>query len=305
LSKCEFFQKQVDFLGFVVWTQEKQDYSKPSVCSDSETAYLATTAGEYGVMFVYLTATFLVFRPESGQVLEGSVNVQSEGFLGAVVNNLFTVGFDRKRLPKDWRYVAPGEDNGVGASGAPSVAGTEYESEGEKEGHGDQDPSVSRGPDSVGLVGNENSVASLEEVEDTSSGYFVTPSGKRVRGTIRFRVVDTDVVAGAERDKGFITIEGSMLSEEDEAALVAEERRKASGGKAVLEAGAVAAREQAPDYRMSGAMPVRAEENAEEQDQGQGDEMDVDDREEEVKKAKKEKKDKKEKKEKKSKKSSS
>lgn len=67
---------------------------------------LATTADEYGVLYVYLTATFLVFRPKRGQTLDGWVNVQSEGFLGAVVFNLFSVGVERKRLPsKDRKSV--------------------------------------------------------------------------------------------------------------------------------------------------------------------------------------------------------
>ncbi|KAI5286570.1 hypothetical protein KEM54_006675 [Ascosphaera aggregata] len=220
-------------------------YSNPSMSStpptttspDNGTTFkpltLAKTAGEYGVMFVYVTATFLVFRPESGQILQGWVNVQSEGFLGAIVNNLFSVGIDRRRLPKDWKWVAPGEGT---VSSASSVAGTEIESEYERDAEdvAEYDKDVSTGPDSVGLLigNNDNSVASLENAGDDSTGYFVTPSGKRVRGTIRFRVRDVDVIPGAEKDKGFITIEGSMLSAEEEEKLTGEEKRKVGGGKA-------------------------------------------------------------------------
>ncbi|KZZ98109.1 hypothetical protein AAP_00370 [Ascosphaera apis ARSEF 7405] len=238
---------------------------------------LAKTAGEYGVMFI----------------LEGWVNVQSEGFLGAIVNNLFSVGIDRRRLPKDWKWVAPGDGT---FSSASSVAGTEIESEYERDEEVDKDAST--GPDCVGLTGNDNSVATLENAEDDSTGYFVTPSGRRVRGTIRFRVRDVDVIPGAERDKGFISIEGSMLSKDDEAKLLAEERRKAGGGKSNIDT-SVGRRlgDTSVNQESAGAVP-------------QDDAMDIDEPLHEevnavkVKKEKKEKKDKKDKKEKKSKKNS-
>ncbi|OJJ48104.1 hypothetical protein ASPZODRAFT_46098, partial [Penicilliopsis zonata CBS 506.65] len=192
---------------------------------------LATTANEYGVLYVYLTATFLVFRPQRGQILEGWVNVQSEGFLGAVVLNLFSVGIERKRLPPTWQWVPPGEETGTDSDAVPST----------KPGSDDDDDSdglVSFNPDKehfkpVPLASNENPLSdtlnlvpssSLENPDAGATGYFQSVSGHQVRGTIRFRVVDVDVIPGSERDRGFLSIEGTMLSPEEEAKLVAEER---------------------------------------------------------------------------------
>jgi DNA-directed RNA polymerase I subunit RPA43 len=196
---------------------------------------LATTANEYGVLYVYLTATFLIFRPERGQTLEGWINVQSEGFLGAVVFNLFSVGIERSRLPAGWKWVPPGQNQDSrgdrmdtsSESGYPTTANTTEaeESDSDKENHFKPLPSSAS-------VNFDDPAATLAEEEDeASSGYFQTPSGKRVRGTIRFRVKDIDVIPGSDKDKGFLSIEGTMLNEEEEAKLVGEERKRFAGPK--------------------------------------------------------------------------
>jgi DNA-directed RNA polymerase I subunit RPA43 len=165
---------------------------------------LATTAAEYGVLYVYLTATFLVFRPQRGQILEGWVNVQSEGFLGAVVFNLFSVGIERKRLPLNWKWVPPGEEAEATDDDSGSdkdMAGFDAEKEGFKP---------------AALDEEEISFEGEEEDEAAHSGYFRSVSGHRVRGSVRFRVVDVDVIPGSERDRGFLSIEGTMLGADDE-----------------------------------------------------------------------------------------
>jgi DNA-directed RNA polymerase I subunit RPA43 len=201
---------------------------------------LATTAGEYGVMYVYLTATFLVFRPQRGQTLEGWVNVQSEGFLGAVVLNLFSVGIERKRLPSSWKWIPPGEEdkNESGTTTNPnsdedddSTPSTPFDPEKE---HFNPVPLASdSNPFSYdqGQVADATSgaIGQLEGEEGTTDqdsleGHFQSVSGHRVRGTIKFRVVDIDVIPGTERDRGFLSIEGTMLSEEEESKVVEDER---------------------------------------------------------------------------------
>lgn len=224
-------------------------YSNPSISSDPPSATsesskpqdsnpqpltLATTANEYGVLYVYLTATFLVFKPERGQTLEGWINVQSEGFVGAVVYNLFSVGIERSRLPSGWKWIPPGHDPGVpgdqmdtsSESGYPNTANT---TEAEEETDSDKENHFKPLPSSASV--NFSDPATLPEDEEASSGYFQTPSGKRVRGTIRFRVKDIDVIPGSERDKGFLSIEGTMLSEEEEARLLEQERNRFRGPK--------------------------------------------------------------------------
>lgn len=179
---------------------------------------LATSAGEYGVLYVYLTATFLVYRPERGQVQEACINVQSEGFLGAVALNLFTVGIEGRRLPKDWQWEMPGDEGG-NTGGTISAATTDNEnSDTEK---------MEKSSHTLGLIGHDQDTASLEDDGTGAMGFFKTGSGRRVRGTIRFRIRDVDVIPGSERDKGFISIEGTMLSPEEDKKLDEDDLKKA------------------------------------------------------------------------------
>ncbi|PYH90365.1 hypothetical protein BO71DRAFT_402246 [Aspergillus ellipticus CBS 707.79] len=199
---------------------------------------LARSAGEYGVLYVYLTATFLVFRPQRGQILEGWVNVQSEGFLGAVVMNLFSVGIERKRLPSSWKWVPPGEELEGGGSGGSDQGSSQKQepqtSDSDSEG---QDNTKAFDPEKElfnpqALAADANPLADAdpelqgeEEGEDAAAeGYFQSVSGHRVRGTVKFRVVDVDVIPGSERDRGFMSIEGTMLEPEEEMRLLEQEK---------------------------------------------------------------------------------
>lgn len=211
------------FKGVILAYSDASISSKPPTASsvaskdigNSQQLTLATTAGEYGVLYVYLTATFLVFRPQRGQTLEGWVNVQSEGFLGAVVYNLFSVGIERRRLPADWKWIPPGEEQKDSESPTPNkkkkfAASPDEDFDPEKEHFTPLD-----------LANTNNALE--DEAEDAVQGYFESASGHRVRGTIRFRVRDVDIIPGAERDRGFLSIEGTMLPPEEEARLVQEE----------------------------------------------------------------------------------
>ncbi|KAH8692399.1 hypothetical protein BGW36DRAFT_410817 [Talaromyces proteolyticus] len=175
---------------------------------------LALTANEYGVLYLYLTATFLVFSPQKGQILEGWVNVQSEGFLGAVAYNLFSVGLERKRLPANWKWVPPGADD-EGESGSETTrshtnglasaptSGDEDESNrsefnSAKEHFTPLPKPVTRNP--IELDETLNVEQEIEESNDT--GFFQSVSGHRVRGTVRFRVRDIDVIPGGTQTEG-------------------------------------------------------------------------------------------------------
>ncbi|KAF7167446.1 hypothetical protein CNMCM5623_000806 [Aspergillus felis] len=195
---------------------------------------LAKTADEYGVLYVYLTATFLVFRPQRGQILEGWVNVQSEGFLGAVVLNLFSVGIERKRLPSNWKWVPPGEEeeDGFHSGEKPKkkvFSSTEDEDDSEPSSHFDPEKEHFK-PISLASDANPFSETmdlnngSAEDDEAAAEGYFQSISGHRVRGTVRFRVVDIDVIPGSDRERAFLSIEGTMLSPEEEARVLEDER---------------------------------------------------------------------------------
>lgn len=206
-------------------------YSNPSLSSTSvpqrsntpanpQPLTPAIAASEYGVLYVYLNVTFLVFRPERTQTFEGWINVQSESFLGAVVFNLFSVGIERRRLPADWKWIAPGQEHDQQHQGSDDDNSSV---DSDKEDFRPLPPSASSsGP----LLQPDTGATAVDENDEFSTGVFQTSSGKRVRGTVRFRIRDVDVIPGSERDKGFISLEGTMLSPEEEEKLVAEERRK-------------------------------------------------------------------------------
>lgn len=220
------------------------DISSPSSSSNPQPLTLAVSSHEYGVLYVYLTATFLVFRPQKGQILEGWVNVQSEGFLGAVVLNLFSVGIERKRLPADWKWIPPGEEqdtasNNGSSSGSANITKTEGDEsdvseyrnssgkfDAEKE-HFKPVPLASdTNPLSETLAQNPHAATEGNNEDDDSAaeGYFQSVSGHRVRGTVRFRVLDIDVIPGTDRERGFMSVEGSMLSPEEEKKVIEDER---------------------------------------------------------------------------------
>ncbi|KAL2351486.1 hypothetical protein BJ546DRAFT_852925 [Cryomyces antarcticus] len=143
----------------------------------------AKAVDEYAISFVWVTADFVLFRPQKGITIPGYVNLQTESHLALVCWNLFTASIDRKRLPKEWKWVS-------------------------------QD-AVSNGTDSV-----------VNGSHQGGEGYFVDSEGQKVDGLIDFRIQDFEASPATERDKGFMSIEGTLLREEEEAQVDDEERAR-------------------------------------------------------------------------------
>lgn len=148
---------------------------------DESKELLMHNIDEYAVSFCWVTATFLLFKPEQGVELEGYVNLQNQGHVGIVCWNLFNASIEAKRLPKGWRWV--------------DVA--EMDEEAEEEGNGNG----GYAEDGVGCWVDENN--------------------KKIEGQIKFRV--REIESSHDRERGFLSLEGTMLSEEDEKELSAEE----------------------------------------------------------------------------------
>lgn len=135
---------------------------------------------EYAVSWTWLTAEFLLFKPEKGAWLEGYVNLQNEGHLGLVCWNLFNASIERKRLPQDWEWrdvsqMQNAEDAGVG-----------------------------------------------ETYAEDGAGYFVDGSGTKIEGMVKFRV--REIESSHDRERGFLSIEGTLLSDDAEMRLVESEQ---------------------------------------------------------------------------------
>lgn len=67
------------------------------------------------------------------------------------------------------------------------------------------------------------------KARNESDGYFVDTQGQRVEGTLRFRVKDYESAPSTDRERGFLSIEGSLLTDAEDMKVDAEEKAKAKG----------------------------------------------------------------------------
>jgi DNA-directed RNA polymerase I subunit RPA43 len=167
-------------------------YSNPRISAvpfgnDGDKTLLQNT-DEYAVSWAWVTAEFLLFKPDLTTTVKAYVNLQNEGHLGLVCWNLFNASIERKRLPADWKWV-----------------GVE-----------DQD----KGKEGMGMG---------ETYAEDGAGYFVDGEGKKVDGMVKFRIrdVETDV----DREKGFLSLAGTMLNAEAEKKLAESEKARMKPGK--------------------------------------------------------------------------
>ena len=176
-----------------------EDLVRPGAGCQGEKV-LAKSIDEYAVSFVWVTADFLVFMPQRGGWIEGWINLQNEGHLGLVCWNLFNASIDRNRLPKKWKWVA----GGMSAQRKLSL---------KKRGKGSE-------------IGNMEQRDEANDVEE-ADGCFEDSEGQKVDGKIRFRVKDVVPSSTSEPEKGFLSIEGTMLDEEDDDDLVDQDKGRA------------------------------------------------------------------------------
>ena len=171
---------------------------------------LSRTADEFGACWVWLTVTFLVFRPERGDKLHGWTNVTSQGFVGLISYNFFQTAVGKSRIPESWIWNGPTRE--------------QSKKKGRK----------ARLRDEAGDLNSQASTAVEDEAtEDTpfpeahlsdGAGFFSDETGTKVPATFLYRVVDTDMVP--DKDKWALSIDGSLLEEEAEQRVLAEERAK-------------------------------------------------------------------------------
>jgi len=177
---------------------------RPKTRSSEPSPTVLASVDEYAVGFGWLTFTAQLFVPSRGAFMEGSLILQAEGHVGVVCWNKFNASIEAKRLPHGWRFVDLEH----------SAAAADEETLREAESH-------NTGEDAPGVQ------------QMHATGYWVDAASRPVRGKLRFRIKNFDV--GMAGDNGFISIEGTMLTEEEERELLAEEleterRRKLRAG---------------------------------------------------------------------------
>ncbi|KAI4129732.1 MAG: hypothetical protein LQ338_002116 [Usnochroma carphineum] len=177
-----------------ILTTPQQD----SVTSD-QTA-LAQTIDEYAAPHVWLTADFLLLRPQRGNIIEGWINLQNEGNIGLVCWNFFTASIERKRLPKDWKWIPGGLD----------VRRSKKKLKGSDQPHLNQ---LEATPQVNGFT--------------DAQGHFEDRDGRKVEGRIPFAIKDIETSRSSGGDNGYFSIEGTLLDKDEERELAEAEIRDA------------------------------------------------------------------------------
>ena len=169
-------------------------YSNPRLSAESpegseddvEEPVFAQSIDEYAVSYIWVTADFLVFRPRRGCRIEGWINLQNEGNIGLVCYNFFSVSIERKRLPKEWKWIR----GGTGRFGARKSK------QSENLGKQAETPQVNG-------YGNED-------------GYFEDRDGNKVEGSLMFTVKNMEASRVSDREPAHVSIEGTLLSNAEE-----------------------------------------------------------------------------------------
>ena len=185
-----------------------------SSVTDGRQKVFARSYNEYAANFVWLTADFLIFRPEHGSILEGFINLQNETNIGLVCYNFFSASIERKRLPKDWKWVPGGMSIGKRKKKLKKPADDEMEVDDEAQG-------------TVDLT------VDFGDVE----GHFEDARGSRIGGVIQFKVHSVDAPRTANWEYSILSIQGTLLSEQDEEHLVREEQGESVPGTSMIRGG--------------------------------------------------------------------
>ncbi|KAI2638647.1 hypothetical protein GGS26DRAFT_352844 [Hypomontagnella submonticulosa] len=170
--------------------------------SAGEDVVLLESINEYAVTFGWLTVDVDLFRPTRGAWMEGTVNLQGEGHIGVVCWDMFNASIEAKRLPHGWRWVdllSKGKGKG-------------------KRNDREKTAEEAKLPTPEPLEHLDNDSTQIH-----TTGYWVDGNGTRIRGGAKlyFRIKHYEV--GVSGDYGYLSIEGTMLNEEEEKAKYAEE----------------------------------------------------------------------------------
>ncbi|KAI0912368.1 hypothetical protein F4823DRAFT_210874 [Ustulina deusta] len=179
-----------------------------SVAQDSgmEDTVVLESVNEYAVSFGWLTVQIDIFRPSRGASLEGLVIIQSRGHIGVVCWGKFNASIESERLPRDWRWI------------------DQHASEEEEDAE----------PEATSPLLSAQDDTETDHAEVHATGYWVNRHGVKLAADtpISFRIKNYEV--GTSGDYGYLSIEGTMLTEEEEAEKAQKERevqkRKLSRG---------------------------------------------------------------------------
>jgi len=183
--------------GVVLAYRNPKLVSNPQNLNDDDEIPLAQAIDEYAAPFVWVQADFMVFTPRRGLWLDGYINLQNESYIGMVIFNLFNATIERKRLPQDWEWIEDEQDQ-ANVEPAALDGVVDYEMRGKR------------------------------RKFTHSLGHFEDGQGKVVDGWVRFRVWDFEPAFAEKDERHFLTIEGTLLTDDEEKALEERERRNST-----------------------------------------------------------------------------
>ncbi|MCJ1309458.1 hypothetical protein MMC25_003118 [Agyrium rufum] len=174
---------------------------------------LAQSINEYAVSFIWVTADFTIFRPQKDGLVQGWINLQNEGHIGLVCWNLFNASIERRRLPSEWKWIAVGSGSTQTRTKPKEVPNRQ----------------------STVIANSENVIeGDAVHTRAEAQGYFEDENGHKVEGELMFRVKSFKTSRGSDREKGFMSIDGTLLSRDQELRLTADDlehrRRNLSRG---------------------------------------------------------------------------
>lgn len=164
---------------------------------------------EFGSCWAWLTVTLLVYSPQRGDALAGWTNAMSEGFIGLVCYNYFQTSIAKSRIPTTWSWSGPTRET---RQRKMPRKGKLNDGEG---------PSQENQFDS-----QETVVAREDDAIDGTAGTFLDESGSKISERLQFRMVDLEMIPAQERGQMALQVEGTLLSEEEEAKAMQEERER-------------------------------------------------------------------------------
>lgn len=150
---------------------------------------------EYAASFTWLSAEFVLFKPQKGDVLQGYINLQNSCSLGILCWNFFNAYLVKPCLPEGWTW-SPGGLDVSKVSKRRRKASSADESE-----DGDED-----------AVQDESNHTS-QDADEEGHGHFRDESGKKVKGLLNFAVRHVETSRTADLENGFISIEGTMVAD--------------------------------------------------------------------------------------------
>ncbi|KAL8671263.1 MAG: hypothetical protein Q9168_004232 [Polycauliona sp. 1 TL-2023] len=163
--------------------------------SGQDEPVLAQAIDEYAAPHIWVVVDFLLFKPQRGNAIEGWINLQNEGNIGLVCWNFFNATIERKRLPKNWKWIPGGLDLGGAKRKRKKLKGSER-----------GDPLT---------LDHEELLPQINGVHDIE-GHFEDGDGRRIQGLMQFRVKDVESSRSSGGDTGFLSIEGTLLGEAEE-----------------------------------------------------------------------------------------